>query len=234
MTDFPCPWRGWRRKFSLALGLEFSACGTFFARKSSLSNAVGPWVPARLEGRLGGQVVCGRSEIIRAAPTPASIERDCARTLDDKSSPAGQEGAGKSTPAKKSVLSLKSMEHTPTPDIATLSVGELKALISGAGLSYADCVEKSDLRARAAEARARLAPENSAVATYRAWRAETDAAHGHARGPRRQSGDVRRPPNLGNLRFVQERDLTAAVSITTSSPFPTRKKEARPINPPRL
>ena len=46
------------------------------------------------------------------------------------------------------------MEHTPTDDdIATLSVGELKALISGAGLSYADCVEKSDLRARAAEAR---------------------------------------------------------------------------------
>ena len=45
------------------------------------------------------------------------------------------------------------MEHTPTPDVAALSVGELKALISGAGLSYADCVEKSDLRARAAEAR---------------------------------------------------------------------------------
>ena len=101
------------------------------------------------------------------------------------------------------------MEHQTDGDIATLSVGELKALISGAGLSYADCVEKSDLRARAADP-------------------------GHARGPRRQSGDVRRPPNLGNLRFVQERDLTAAVSITTSSPFPTRKKEARPINPPRL
>ena len=48
------------------------------------------------------------------------------------------------------------MEHTPTDDdIATLSVGELKALISGAGLSYADCVEKSDLRARAADARRR-------------------------------------------------------------------------------
>ena len=50
------------------------------------------------------------------------------------------------------------MEHTPTDDdIATLSVGELKALISGAGLSYADCVEKSDLRARAAEALAAAA-----------------------------------------------------------------------------
>ena len=75
------------------------------------------------------------------------------------------------------------MEHTPTPDVAALSVGELKALISGAGLSYADCVEKSDLRARAAEARARLAaaaarepPKKSATDTYRAWRAETDAA----------------------------------------------------------
>ena len=47
------------------------------------------------------------------------------------------------------------MEHTPTDDdIATLSVTALKALITSAGLSYAGCVEKSDLRERAAEARA--------------------------------------------------------------------------------
>ena len=73
------------------------------------------------------------------------------------------------------------MEHHQTDDdIATLSVTALKALITSAGLSYAGCVEKSDLRTRAREARARLAaaaasepPENSAVATYRAWRRET-------------------------------------------------------------
>ena len=47
------------------------------------------------------------------------------------------------------------MEHTPTDgDIATLSVTALKALITSAGLSYAGCVEKSDLRTRAREARA--------------------------------------------------------------------------------
>ena len=76
------------------------------------------------------------------------------------------------------------MEHHQTDDdIATLSVTALKALITSAGLSYAGCVEKSDLRTRAREARARLAaaaasepPENSAVATYRAWRRETEAA----------------------------------------------------------
>ena len=76
------------------------------------------------------------------------------------------------------------MEHHQTDDdIATLSVTALKALITSAGLSYAGCVEKSDLRTRAREARARLAaaaasepPENSALATYRAWRRETEAA----------------------------------------------------------
>ena len=43
------------------------------------------------------------------------------------------------------------MEHQTDGDIATLSVSALKALITSAGLSYADCVEKSDLRARAAD-----------------------------------------------------------------------------------
>ena len=46
------------------------------------------------------------------------------------------------------------MEHQTDDDIATLSVTALKALITSAGLSYAGCVEKSDLRERAAEARA--------------------------------------------------------------------------------
>ena len=45
-----------------------------------------------------------------------------------------------------------------TADVETLSVKQLKALISAAGLSMAGCVEKSDLRARATEAQSRLAP----------------------------------------------------------------------------
>ena len=53
------------------------------------------------------------------------------------------------------------MEHQTDGDIATLSVTALKALITSAGLSYAGCVEKSDLRERAAEARARLRPRDA-------------------------------------------------------------------------
>ena len=37
-------------------------------------------------------------------------------------------------------------------DVDAMSVKELKALIGRAGLSCVDCVEKSDLRARAREA----------------------------------------------------------------------------------
>ena len=128
--------RGWR-KFPFALVLEFSSC------------ANGSWV--RL---LGGQIERiralrpGLRYAPRAAPRPASIERDCERTLDDKFSPRGGEGREQSTPAKKAVLSLKKMEHQTDGDIATLSVTALKALITSAGLSYAGCVEKSDLRAR--------------------------------------------------------------------------------------
>jgi len=33
-------------------------------------------------------------------------------------------------------------------DVMTLSVKELRALIKGAGLSFADCVEKHELQAR--------------------------------------------------------------------------------------
>ena len=45
-----------------------------------------------------------------------------------------------------------------TTDVNTLPVKQLKALISAAGLSIAGCIKKSDLRARAAEAQARLGP----------------------------------------------------------------------------
>ena len=42
-------------------------------------------------------------------------------------------------------------------DVETLGISEMKALIKSAGLSSADCVEKSDLRARCREAQERLA-----------------------------------------------------------------------------
>ena len=38
-----------------------------------------------------------------------------------------------------------------TDDVETMGISEMKALIKSAGLSSADCVEKSDLRARCRE-----------------------------------------------------------------------------------
>ena len=38
------------------------------------------------------------------------------------------------------------------PDVDTLGIKALRELISSAGLSYEDCIEKSDLRVRAGEA----------------------------------------------------------------------------------
>ena len=46
------------------------------------------------------------------------------------------------------------MEHKDA-DVTTLKVKQLKALIQAAGLSHADCFEKSDLRARATAAHPR-------------------------------------------------------------------------------
>eukprot|EP00967_Tisochrysis_lutea_P011702 scaffold13172_cov44-Tisochrysis_lutea.AAC.1 len=53
-------------------------------------------------------------------------------------------------------------------DLSSLSLKELKSLIAEAGLSSADCLDKSDLRERAAQARARLrerAPAPAAAAS---------------------------------------------------------------------
>ena len=50
-------------------------------------------------------------------------------------------------------------------DIESLSIKDLKSLIAEAGLSVADCIDKSDLRARATEARAALAKKPAAAAS---------------------------------------------------------------------
>ena len=47
--------------------------------------------------------------------------------------------------------------RSPRPEAVPESVGEMRSLIASAGLSSADCVEKSDLRARSALALERLA-----------------------------------------------------------------------------
>lgn len=62
-----------------------------------------------------------------------------AKPANPTSSPASTAGASKVAGVK-------------AEDIATMSVKELKAFITSAGLGYADCVEKSDLRRRATEA----------------------------------------------------------------------------------
>ena len=63
-----------------------------------------------------------------------------------------------------------------TCDVATLSVKELKALIAGAGLSTAGCVEKADLRARAAEAQAKLVADQVHPRASESWRQRLRAA----------------------------------------------------------
>ena len=41
-------------------------------------------------------------------------------------------------------------------DVDAMSIKELKSLIKSAGLGFADCLEKADLKQRAREAKARL------------------------------------------------------------------------------
>ena len=74
------------------------------------------------------------------------------------------------------------MEHKAA-DVTTLKVKQLKALIQAAGLSHADCFEKSDLRARATQAQAKLAAapapkpkKKSLMEIHTAWRAECGRA----------------------------------------------------------
>ena len=47
--------------------------------------------------------------------------------------------------------------HSPRPEAVPESVGAMRSLIASAGLSSADCVEKSELRARSVLALERLA-----------------------------------------------------------------------------
>ena len=57
-----------------------------------------------------------------------------------------------------------------------MSVKELKALIGRAGLSCVDCVEKSDLRARARQAVARLDEAKRLQEVYKQLYEEAQAA----------------------------------------------------------
>ena len=62
---------------------------------------------------------------------------------------------------------MSSFEPPPSDeDVDGLGIKALRELIVSAGLSHADCVEKSDLRARAAEARARLAPKKERSSSH--------------------------------------------------------------------
>ena len=50
-----------------------------------------------------------------------------------------------------------SAPRAPRPEVEMMSVGAMRSLIASAGLSSADCVEKSELRARSVLALERLA-----------------------------------------------------------------------------
>ena len=58
-----------------------------------------------------------------------------------------------SEPSKEEVPTVEEIQDTESDkDIYSMSVKELKRIITNAGLSHADCIEKSDLQARAEEA----------------------------------------------------------------------------------
>ena len=83
-------------------------------------------------------------------------------------------------------------------DIAALSIKELKALIQRAGLSAADCIDKADLRARAAEADALLQSKAATGATPAASSTESlrtlggyeCLVHGATSGPDGPTADL--------------------------------------------
>lgn len=64
--------------------------------------------------------------------------------------PPGSEPTGDPTPHVEEVQNTES-----DVDVYSMSVKELKRIITNAGLSHADCIEKSDLQARAQEALSR-------------------------------------------------------------------------------
>ena len=79
--------------------------------------------------------------------------------------------------------------------VEEMPVRELKEVITAAGLSYADCLEKSDLRARAQEAMVFLRQMSGPARVLqreRARRAHGGAAAAPAATPRRPSAGPRR------------------------------------------
>jgi len=82
--------------------------------------------------------VCGRSFGLKACARCKAVHYCC---------PAHQKADWK---AHKKVCHQK--EPTVDPDLDSMSVAQLKATITAAGMGFADCLEKSDLRARAVEA----------------------------------------------------------------------------------
>ena len=109
------------------------------------------------------------------------------------------------------------MEHKAA-DVTTLKVKQLKALIQAAGLSHADCFEKSDLRARATQAQAKLAAapapkpkKKSLMEIHTAWRAE--CARAQAEYDATKHRYVERFQNFGRALFKAKRPEDDAEKI---------------------
>jgi len=109
------------------------------------------------------------------------------------------------------------MEHKDA-DVTTLKVKQLKALIQAAGLSHADCFEKSDLRARATQAQAKLAAapapkpkKKSLMEIHTAWRAE--CARAQAEYDATKHRYVERFQNFGRALFKAKRPEDDAEKI---------------------
>ena len=62
--------------------------------------------------------------------------------------------------------------------VSTMSVRDLKYLIAEAGLGYADCIEKSELRARAEQARALIQKREEEEESEEDSEEDSDSAEG--------------------------------------------------------
>ena len=140
---------------SSPLPLVWSSAAAPVSLRLSILSSRTQWFLGSAGPRLGGGQIessISRTEI-RAAPRlhPHRLSGTVSALSTISSHPAGAKTRANRRPRKNQSSDLKSMEHQTDGDIATLSVTALKALITSAGLSYAGCVEKSDLRERAAD-----------------------------------------------------------------------------------
>lgn len=105
-----------------------------------------------------GCAVCGRSLGLKACSRCRAVQYCCTahqkkhwkqhKTVCQQQRPAKAVAANAPSPT----MSAASVKAATDVRVADMSVSQLKAAITAAGMSFADCLEKADLRSRATEA----------------------------------------------------------------------------------